>query len=758
MKTAPLPPGITKCDTPGEQLARPEREVERLERLHDLQMVGGQYPEMEALVRISARVLGASACLMTLVDKDTVWILAKVGANIEKIPRHDAFCSHVVASGKPLIIPDLSADLRFCSNPLVTSDAALRHYAGHPVSLGDDVPLGTICIIGHEPRVFTKQDEETLADIAHLANTLFVKHRHGLDADRHLRELARHTDTIQSQARDLAAQKRIIETAADLAKLGAWEVDLATNALLWSDSMHRIHGLNPAANISYGAHFDMYPEPHRTRIKRTVSRARAREGSFDVEAPAITADGRRRWFRIAGGMQFEDGRPVRWGGMNQDITQQKRLLQRIERLATLDPVTGLHNRAAVLSLLKKSTGRQRPLGVLLMDLDGFKRVNDVHGQLAGDACLRAVASRLKRVCKGAQLIARLGGDEFAIMLGHGAAPGDVETLAQRLVAALRDPIKFQKFSLHLGASIGVAHSARGGAELYRRADLALNAAKTGGRGTWRLFTPAINHAAETQFRQIENIREALSRGELLVYYQQKVRLADNSHEGFEALIRWRRGDGLVVGPADFTAALDDAEVSVGIGDFVLRDVLRQIKKWQADRVDFGRVAINLSAAQLMNDKIVEQITSSLAFAGLSPAVLEVEVTEGVFLDAHSGRVRKALRALRRAGVRVALDDFGTGFASLSHLGQLHVDVLKIDRSFVSRLGRSAKDTAIVQFLVKLASSLSIEVVAEGIETAHQAEFLRTIGCTYGQGYWFSRPEDAKSSTHLIRQHMPELVW
>lgn len=735
----------------------PEREEKRVSRIRDLELIKGGFPEMETLAKLGADLLGVSACMITIVDAEIVWVIAKVGADIDQVPRHEAFCSHVVAFGRPLIVPDLSADPRFQSNPFVSGEG-LRLYAGHPISLGDDVALGTICVIGRQPRRLTSQDEQTLEHLANLTNALLIKHRSGKDADKHLRELGRRAATIQSLARDLAAQKRIIEAAADLAKVGAWEVDLETNQLLWSEGMYRIHGMNPAEGVSYGAHYDMYPEPHRTRIKRAAGRARAQEGSFDVEAPAITADGRRRWFRIAGGMQFEDGRPVRWSGMKQDITRQKRLLHRIERLATLDPVTGLHNRAAMLSLFKKSTAKRRPLGVLLMDLDGFKRVNDVHGQLTGDACLRAVASRLKRVCKGAQLIARLGGDEFAIVLGYGAAPQDIEILAQRLVAALRDPIKFQKFNVHLGASIGVAHSATSGAELYRRADLALYAAKAGGRGTWRLFTPAINHAAETRFREIENIREALSRGELLVYYQQKVRLADNSHEGFEALIRWRRGDGSVVGPADFTAALDDAEVSVGIGDFVLRDVLRQIKKWQADRVDFGRVAINLSAAQLMNDKIVEQITSSLAVAGLSPAVLEVEVTEGVFLDAQSGRVRKALRALRRAGVRVALDDFGTGFASLSHLGQLHVDVLKIDRSFVSRLGRSAKDTAIVQFLVQLANSLSIEVVAEGIENARQAEFLRTIGCTYGQGYWFSRPEDAQSSTQLIRQHMPELVW
>lgn len=313
-------------------------------------------------------------------------------------------------------------------------------------------------------------------------------------------------------------------------------------------------------------------------------------------------------------------------------------------------------------------------------------------------------------------------------------------------------------TVHIGASVGAAFAACSGDELYRRADLALYAAKDGGRCTWRVFQHSMNEAAETRFRQLEDIRGALDRRELEVFYQQKVRLADNRHEGFEALVRWRRPDGSIATPGEFAAALDDAELSLRIGDFVLKEVLCQARRWRQERVEFGRIAINLSPAQLLSDRLVSDVVAALRHAGLPPTVLEVEVTEGVFLDAHAGRVRRTLRALRRLGIKVALDDFGTGFASLSHLGQLQIDVLKVDRSFVSRLGRSAKETAIVQFVVQLAKALAIEIVAEGIESAAQAEFLRAIGCTFGQGYWFARPDDAGTCAGLLRHQMPAVVW
>lgn len=733
-------------------------ERERLECIRNLGLSGSPEPELNAFAQISATILRAEQCLITLVDADVVRVIANSDGNLSEIPREHAFCSLVVETAVPLVVPDLSADARFLDNPFVSTRDGLRFYAGQPVWLHPGGVIGTICALGRSTRQFSDGDHANLERLGLVAASLLMRHKNGLDAERRAVQLTRQTETIEQQARDLVAQSRIIEAAADLAKVGAWEVDLLTNELTWSDGMYRIHGMSPGSRIRYGDHYAMYPEPHRSRLQKIVQRAREKGVPFDAEVPAVTPDGRKRWFRIAGSMQFGSGRPVKWGGMKQDITEHKLLLQRVEKLASTDAVTGLFNRAALMTALGKTRRSQKPTGLLILDLDGFKRVNDIHGHQAGDACLRTVGRRLRQACKTARLIARLGGDEFAVVAGADTSRDDLSSLAQGLIRKLSLPMTINGVKVHLGASVGIAYGADCGAELYRRADLALYAAKEGGRSSWRVFTPSMNEAAEERFRQIENIREALARGEMRVHYQEQVRLEDGAHNGFEALIRWQRPGGNVVGPAAFAAALADTELSSMIGDFVLREVVNQARQWSARGVPFGKIAINLSAAQLMRDGFADDVVRLLREAQLSPAVLELEVTEGVFLDEHAGRVRRALRSLRRAGVSLALDDFGTGYASLSHLGQLQIDVLKIDRSFVARLGRSAKDTAIVQFLVQLTRSLKIEVVAEGIETEAQAEFLRAIGCAVGQGFWFSRPQSADAVVARLLQRQVGVVW
>lgn len=408
-----------------------DRERVRRWQIDDLGLADAELPELQTLARLGAKLLDVSFCMVTVAAEDTVRVIAQCGSALRAIPRRHALCSHVVDSGQPLVVANLLDDPVFAANPFVADPAGIRFYAGYPVGVDPTVALGTICIVGYRPRSFSDEDLATLRELGALGSAILTKHKNGIYADRHVRQLERHAETIQTQAAALASQKRIIEAAADLAKVGAWEVDIESKELRWSDGMYRIHGMNVDTKVVYGDHYEMYPEPHRSRLKRVVQRARTQLGSFDIEIPARTPDGRRRWFRIAGGMQFESGRPVRWGGMKQDITEQKRLLERIQRLATQDTVTGLSNRAALMADLRRSRSPLLPQGLLLIDLDGFKRVNDIHGHQAGDACLKAVAQRLKRVCRTAARISRLGGDEFAVAFAPGVEKEALEQFAQR---------------------------------------------------------------------------------------------------------------------------------------------------------------------------------------------------------------------------------------------------------------------------------------------------------------------------------------
>lgn len=276
----------------------------------------------------------------------------------------------------------------------------------------------------------------------------------------------------------------------------------------------------------------------------------------------------------------------------------------------------------------------------------------------------------------------------------------------------------------------------------RQADLALYASKAAGRGTWRSYTEELDRAAQEKYQQISAIAEAIVRDEIEVFYQPKVDLATRQHVGFEALVRWRQADGQIVAPGCFSAALEDALVSARLGDVVVETVLRQATDWTRKRLQFGHIAINLSYSQVTDPDIVGRLIERLDSYGLPRNVLQVEITEDVLLAKDADKIAKVLRQFRANGIKVALDDFGTGYASLTHLRQFRVDALKIDRSFVSRLGLVAEDTLIVQGIVGLANSLGLEVVAEGIETEAQLDFLRALRCDFGQGYLFAKPRPA----------------
>jgi diguanylate cyclase (GGDEF)-like protein/PAS domain S-box-containing protein len=428
-----------------------------------------------------------------------------------------------------------------------------------------------------------------------------------------------------------------------------------------------------------------------------------------------------------------------------DISAHRTAERRMADLARRDAVTGLPNRLALQEHLEAGM-RDLPsgvrLGMLLLDLDNFKDINDTLGHDAGDFVLKTVAARLQACLPGNARAMRFGGDEFAIVVSGVPDAAPLERLADQVMQALRKPMCYQQREVGRRTSIGIALCPEHGTtprDLTKNADIALYAAKRAGRDQASVYSHGMGDLAKRRARVLRNARSALALDSIMPFYQPKIALSSGAIAGFEALLRWQHPKGVLRSPGELQEAFDDPELGIRIGQRMLQRVIDDMQGWKENGWSFGSVAVNLANAEFTVDGFADTVLSMLAAAGLGPECLEVEVTETVFLGAGVKRVGAALQTFHEGGVAVALDDFGTGFASLSHLNQFPLSWLKIDRSFVQGIGPDPKAAAIVHGVLSLARSLNIGVVAEGIETQTQLEFLRRRECELGQGFYFAKP-------------------
>ena len=417
----------------------------------------------------------------------------------------------------------------------------------------------------------------------------------------------------------------------------------------------------------------------------------------------------------------------------------------LQHRATRDALTGLSNRAVLQEGMDRAMAAGEPFSVALIDLDDFKHVNDARGHDAGDALLVAVAQCLLTGLGPDALVSRLGGDEFAVL-----ADGAPEALAELLVRCLQSCVEPHS-EVHVRASVGVSSSLAGAAtrsELLQHADLAMYVAKRAGGGRTRVYQPAMS----TQLREEHELRgrlvAAVQAGEFAAWFQPVVALDTGRLTGFEALVRWDRGDGLVL-PDEWMAIAEQSDVVVAVDLQVLGLAARQLVRWgrEVPGADGLGVAVNVSARSLREPDIVQRVLAIVEREGLAPGQLVLEVAEQVLRDETAG---PRLQQLRAAGVRVALDHFGTGWSSLAHLRRFPVDVLKLDRSFLTGLGDGAAPDALAAAILQLAAALHLEVVAEGIETREEADVLLKLGCRSAQGFLFAHPAPAAQLTHLVR--------
>jgi diguanylate cyclase (GGDEF)-like protein/PAS domain S-box-containing protein len=478
----------------------------------------------------------------------------------------------------------------------------------------------------------------------------------------------------------------------------------------------------------------------------------------EYETTIRAADGSTRQVLLAGNTLSVGGQPSFITSIF-DITVRKAMENDLERLATTDPLTGLANRSQFLSVAGREIERVRQSGgtlaIILLDVDEFKQINDALGHDAGDVILRAVADRLRASVRKSDLVARLGGDEFAIVLPDIGNELALERVFDTIFAKLREPLVCHGRLVECRSSMGVSiypQHADTIETLLKDADIALYVAKTQGRGHVRRFTPDMRSIIESRTESLRMARAALEEDRIRPHYQPKVDLKSGRISGFEALLRWRDGDGRMRSPHGLAPAFEDFDLAVMLGDRMFDYVIQDMRMWIDQGIDFGHVGINFSAAEFRRDDLAERILERLRMAGVPPSRLEIEVTETVFLGRGTANVERTLLTLSNAGVRIALDDFGTGYASLSHLKQFPVDVIKIDRSFIANVTATANDTAIVHAVLGLGHSLGIEIVAEGIETEAQALYLRHEGCDYGQGFLYSEAVSSLEVPAVIQRY------
>lgn len=684
---------------------------------------------LDQIVRLAARTTNCERALITLIQGDTLHVIAAHGSVLKRTETAMAVCGTAYRLSSPLIVADLSQDKRFKDLDYVRAEGGTRFYAGFPVRVADGGAIGTLCVCDPHPRPdgLTIEEMDTLSSLTSLCVRVLEGHQ-----------------------RD--------------ARLGSY-LEIASDWIWEQDTRHRFTFLSRSA-IDAG----IKPERILGKTRWDAMTGNGESAAFwaahkaDLDAQRPFRDLRFRWFDHGVERVYAiSGRPVfgtsgvfiGYRGSARDVTAEELARRQIEHLARHDPLTGLANRATFEDFVNAAFAKWQESGamatIFLIDIDHFKLVNDTHGHSTGDALLIAVAERLGSCVGPDATITRLGGDEFAILEPRLARDGAVAEYAAAISQAIANPFDTGHGVVECGCSIGIAMLPDHGAtfsQIMGNADLALYESKSKGRRRFTVFEMELRREADHRNTLTREIGEAVDHHQFKLVFQPVVRISDETIVGAEALLRWDHPVRGQLPPGAFLSTLDSSRHAADVGYWVLEEACRAAGAWQAACGDPFRLSVNLFSGQLRDPRLVNRVRTILERTGFDGRNLELEITEDILLTPTKDLIG-LLRELKQLGLAIVLDDFGTGFGSLTHLLQFSIDRIKIDREFVRGLGDMVDYDTVTRALVKLASELGLRVTAEGIETDEQKRFLAEVGCDDLQGFHFSRPVHADQMPELI---------
>lgn len=704
-------------------------ESPRLEAIRSLGLE--EIPDREVFSRITllaSTMLDCPIALLSIVEDERQWFLGCTGTELSETAISASFCAIPALGEEPLLIDDAREDARLRDTALVTGPPYIRSYLGVPIRSDDGTVLGALCAISPDPAAFQVEQVASLAILAQLAE----------------QSIALHVRTRELGAANAALRQssQLFRQAERAVNVGSWRVDIATNRLHWSDQVFVIAGLEPGHSVAVEDAVKLYQPDDRAMVSAAL-RATIEEGMpFMVETSITRENGERRRIRMVGERVDIDGQPDSVAGIILDCTEEHLRNVALKRAAERDRLTGLYNRASFDRRLALAMQRveSEPVTVALLDLDGFKDVNDTLGHLVGDRVLEAIAQQLRLKTAEGVFLARWGGDEFAMLFPTNMSQEEVAGLLHALLADFSEIAPFGTSMIKIGATCGVARvdTAASSEEIMRRADLALYRGKEDGRGAVVCWNPQMEARQLERQQAMMRLRSALNSGRALAAYQPIVELKTGRITSVEALLRLRDDDGGLLAASDVFAALLDPELSRRVSRVMLDCVIRE---GPAILALFGpdcRIGLNLSEADLRQGDFVRHLIDVIDDSGLRPANITIEVTETMLIDA-GGQLRTSLAMLDQCGFTICLDDFGTGFSSLTHLREFPIHKVKIDRDFIAGIGEDHQSRLIIQAIVQMGHSLGLRVVVEGVETEEQETYLRAIGCRHVQGYRYGRP-------------------
>jgi diguanylate cyclase (GGDEF)-like protein/PAS domain S-box-containing protein len=541
------------------------------------------------------------------------------------------------------------------------------------------------------------------------------------------------------------------------AGVGTFSWDIGGDTTTCSDEYFRLFGIEPRATAVTTAEWREHLHPEdRERVIQAMSCSVFDGAPFRAEYRLVWSDGSEHWVSSRGEVFRDDaGQPVRMMGALIDITDRKRAEEKTEYLAYHDALTGLANRELVkdrlAAALEQARSDDQLVAVLLLDLDRFKLVNDAAGRQEADELLRTVGAALCALVGAEDTVARLGTDEFILLLPARDYPDQVIDVAERIIESFRQPHLLANHEFHITATIGMAifpYDADDPEALLSNADVAMYQAKEHGRNRYERYRSEMNASILPRLALENDLRNGLARGEFVVYYQPQVDVVSGRTVGVEALVRWQHPERGLVMPADFIYMAEETGLILPLGEWVLRVACAQAKAWHNAGHPNLRMAVNLSSRQFLQRDLVERVQSALRESGLAAEYLELEITESAAIQ-DVRYTAMILAELRQLGVRIAIDDFGTGYSSLDRLRRLTVNTVKIDQTFICNLVRNQKDANIVNTMIEMAHSLGLGVVAEGVATEEQLDFLRERSCEQVQGYLFSKALPAEEASEAL---------